>query len=112
MSLGYGVVQLDVTIVNTPSTAIGAGLQADVAALQWVVNAYPIGLAAFNRGGLVRHADCAGCDVHAGNEDRTGARGGPARRVRGDCPDRAATRAPKRTLNREHHQRGGEQGHR
>jgi MFS transporter, DHA2 family, methylenomycin A resistance protein len=47
MSLGYGVVQLDVTIVNTALTTIGSGLQADVAALQWVVNAYTIGLAAF-----------------------------------------------------------------
>jgi DHA2 family methylenomycin A resistance protein-like MFS transporter len=47
MSLGYGVVQLDVTIVNTALTAIGSGLHADVAALQWVVNAYTIGLAAF-----------------------------------------------------------------
>ncbi len=47
MSLGYGVVQLDVTIVNTALTTIGSGLHADVAALQWVVNAYTIGLAAF-----------------------------------------------------------------
>jgi DHA2 family methylenomycin A resistance protein-like MFS transporter len=47
MSLGYGVVQLDVTIVNTALTAIGSGIGADVAALQWVVNAYTIGLAAF-----------------------------------------------------------------
>jgi DHA2 family methylenomycin A resistance protein-like MFS transporter len=47
MSLGYGVVQLDVTIVNTALTTIGSGLGADVAALQWVVNAYTIGLAAF-----------------------------------------------------------------
>lgn len=47
MSLGYGVVQLDVTIVNTALTTIGSGIGADVAALQWVVNAYTIGLAAF-----------------------------------------------------------------
>jgi MFS transporter, DHA2 family, methylenomycin A resistance protein len=47
MSLGFGVVQLDVTIVNTALTTIGSGLQADTAALQWVVNAYTIGLAAF-----------------------------------------------------------------
>jgi DHA2 family methylenomycin A resistance protein-like MFS transporter len=47
MSLGYGVVQLDVTIVNTALTTIGSGLKADVASLQWVVNAYTIGLAAF-----------------------------------------------------------------
>jgi MFS transporter, DHA2 family, methylenomycin A resistance protein len=47
MSLGFGVVQLDVTIVNTALTTIGSGLHADIAALQWVVNAYTIGLAAF-----------------------------------------------------------------
>src|SRR4029077_2824235 len=46
MSLGYGVVQLDVTIVNTALGAIGSGVGAGVAALQWVVNAYTIGLAA------------------------------------------------------------------
>jgi MFS transporter, DHA2 family, methylenomycin A resistance protein len=47
MSLGFGVVQLDVTIVNTALTTIGSGLQADIASLQWLVNAYTIGLAAF-----------------------------------------------------------------
>ncbi|HEY2780027.1 MAG TPA: MFS transporter [Steroidobacteraceae bacterium] len=47
MSMGYGVVQLDVTIVNTALTTIGSGIGADVAALQWVVSAYTIGLAAF-----------------------------------------------------------------
>jgi DHA2 family methylenomycin A resistance protein-like MFS transporter len=30
MSLGYGVVQLDVTIVNTAMPAIGASLQANI----------------------------------------------------------------------------------
>jgi DHA2 family methylenomycin A resistance protein-like MFS transporter len=47
MSLGYGVVQLDVTIVNTALNAIGQGLGGGVSALQWVVNAYTIGFAAF-----------------------------------------------------------------
>jgi MFS transporter, DHA2 family, methylenomycin A resistance protein len=47
MSLGFGVVQLDVTIVNTALTTIGSGLQADIESLQWLVNAYTIGLAAF-----------------------------------------------------------------
>jgi MFS transporter, DHA2 family, methylenomycin A resistance protein len=47
MSLGFGVVQLDVTIVNTALTTIASGLQADIASLQWLVNAYTIGLAAF-----------------------------------------------------------------
>jgi DHA2 family methylenomycin A resistance protein-like MFS transporter len=47
MSLGYGVVQLDVTIVNTALTSIGATLGGGVAELQWVVSAYTIAFAAF-----------------------------------------------------------------
>lgn len=47
MSLGYGVVQLDVTIVNTALHAIGKSLGGGVAELQWVVNAYTIAFAAF-----------------------------------------------------------------
>ncbi|MGX1352501.1 DHA2 family methylenomycin A resistance protein-like MFS transporter [Bradyrhizobium elkanii] len=47
MSLGYGVVQLDVTIVNTAVNAIGASLGGNVAELQWVVSAYTIAFAAF-----------------------------------------------------------------
>src|SRR5947199_5862782 len=47
MSLGYGVVQLDVTIVNTALHAIGSSLGGGVAELQWVVNAYTIAFAAF-----------------------------------------------------------------
>ena len=39
MSLGYGVVQLDVTIVNTALSSIGASLGGGVAELQWVVSA-------------------------------------------------------------------------
>jgi len=35
MSLGYGVVQLDVTIVNTALNSIGASLGGGVAELQW-----------------------------------------------------------------------------
>jgi MFS transporter, DHA2 family, methylenomycin A resistance protein len=46
MSLGYGVVQLDVTIVNTALTSIGGSLGGDVTALQWVVSAYTISFAA------------------------------------------------------------------
>src|SRR5262249_18032041 len=45
MSLGYGVVQLDVTIVNTALNAIGGGVRRRVSALQWVVNSYTIGFA-------------------------------------------------------------------
>ena len=47
MSLGYGVVQLDVTIVNTALSAIGDSLGGGVAELQWVVSAYTIAFAAF-----------------------------------------------------------------
>src|SRR5882724_3187861 len=47
MSLGYGVVQLDVTIVNTAVNAIGTSLGGGVSKLQWVVSAYTIAFAAF-----------------------------------------------------------------
>jgi len=47
MSLGYGVVQLDVTIVNTALNAIGTSLGGGVAGLQWVVSAYTVAFAAF-----------------------------------------------------------------
>src|SRR5215467_10257040 len=46
MSLGYGVVQLDVTIVNTALSSIGGSLGGGVAELQWVVSAYTIAFAA------------------------------------------------------------------
>jgi MFS transporter, DHA2 family, methylenomycin A resistance protein len=36
MSLGYGVVQLDVTIVNTALNSIGTSLGGGVSELQWV----------------------------------------------------------------------------
>src|SRR5260370_28914936 len=47
MSLGYGVVQLDVTIVNTALHSIGTSLGGGVSELQWVVTAYTIVFAAF-----------------------------------------------------------------
>jgi DHA2 family methylenomycin A resistance protein-like MFS transporter len=47
MSLGYGVVQLDVTIVNVAVNAIGASFRGNMAALQWVVSSYTITFAAF-----------------------------------------------------------------
>jgi DHA2 family methylenomycin A resistance protein-like MFS transporter len=46
MSLGFGVVQLDVTIVNTALASIGASLGGGVSELQWVVSAYTIAFAA------------------------------------------------------------------
>src|SRR5882672_7091395 len=47
MSLGYGVVQLDVTIVDTALDSIGASLGGGVSELQWVVSSYTIAFAAF-----------------------------------------------------------------
>lgn len=47
MSLGFGVVQLDVTIVNTALTTIGSALGGGVSELQWVVSTYTIAFAAF-----------------------------------------------------------------
>lgn len=41
-SLGFAVVQLDVTIVNVALPAIAGGLAADTAGLQWVVDAYAL----------------------------------------------------------------------
>jgi MFS transporter, DHA2 family, methylenomycin A resistance protein len=46
MSLGYGVVQLDVTIVNTALHSMGSALHGNVAALQWIVSSYTIAFAA------------------------------------------------------------------
>jgi DHA2 family methylenomycin A resistance protein-like MFS transporter len=47
MSLGYGVVQLDVTIVNTAINSIGTSLGGGISELQWVVSSYTIAFAAF-----------------------------------------------------------------
>ena len=47
MSLGYGVVQLDITIVNTALDSIGSSLGGGVSELQWVVTSYTIAFAAF-----------------------------------------------------------------
>ena len=47
MSLGYVVVQLDVTIVNVAINTIGASYGGSLADLQWIVNAYTITFAAF-----------------------------------------------------------------
>ena len=46
MSLGYGVVQLDVTIVNTALNSMGTALGGGVSELQWVVTTYTIAFAA------------------------------------------------------------------
>jgi MFS transporter, DHA2 family, methylenomycin A resistance protein len=42
MSLGFGVVQLDVSVVNVAIRPIGEALGGGIAALQWVVSAYTI----------------------------------------------------------------------
>jgi MFS transporter, DHA2 family, methylenomycin A resistance protein len=47
MSLGYVVVQLDVTIVNVAINSIGMTYGGSLADLQWIVNAYTITFAAF-----------------------------------------------------------------
>src|SRR5260370_24406592 len=47
MSLGCGVVQVDVTIVNSALNSMGGSLGGGVAELQWVVSAYTIAFAAF-----------------------------------------------------------------
>src|SRR5260370_38590977 len=46
MSLGYGVVQLDVTIVNTALNSIGSPPGGRVAQPQWVANPYTFAYAA------------------------------------------------------------------
>ncbi len=45
-SLGFGVVQLDVSVVNVAIRPIGAALGGGVGSLQWVVNAYTLAFAA------------------------------------------------------------------
>jgi MFS transporter, DHA2 family, methylenomycin A resistance protein len=45
-SLGFAVVQLDVSVVNVAIKPIGAALGGGVSALQWVVNAYTVAFAA------------------------------------------------------------------
>jgi DHA2 family methylenomycin A resistance protein-like MFS transporter len=47
MSLGYVVVQLDVTVVNVAINSIGTTYGGSLADLQWIVNAYTITFAAF-----------------------------------------------------------------
>ena len=45
MSLGWGVVQLDVTVVNTALESIGTTLGGGVSQLQWVVSIYTLAFA-------------------------------------------------------------------
>src|SRR3954462_6836900 len=45
MCVGYFLVLLDVTIVNVALPKIGAGLDAGVSELQWVVDGYALALA-------------------------------------------------------------------
>src|SRR5436190_4916449 len=46
-SLGFAVVQLDVSVVNVAVKSIGAELGGGISALQWVVSAYTVAFAAF-----------------------------------------------------------------
>ncbi|HJP75215.1 MAG TPA: MFS transporter [Pseudonocardiaceae bacterium] len=59
-SLGFGVVQLDVSVVNVAINPIGADLGGGVAALQWVVNAYTLTFA-----GLILTAGALGDRIGA-----------------------------------------------
>lgn len=45
-SLGFAVIQLDVSVVNVAIKAIGSDLGGDVSDLQWVVSAYTVAFAA------------------------------------------------------------------
>ena len=47
MSLGFAVVQLDVTVVNVALQTIGSSFGGGIAGLQWVVNAYNVVFASF-----------------------------------------------------------------
>jgi DHA2 family methylenomycin A resistance protein-like MFS transporter len=47
LSLGFGVVQLDVTAVNVAVNRIAASIGGDIQSMQWVVSAYTVTLAAF-----------------------------------------------------------------
>ena len=53
-SLGFVVVQLDVTVVNVALPKIGTDLHASVSALQWIVDAYALTFAVLllSAGGL------------------------------------------------------------
>jgi DHA2 family methylenomycin A resistance protein-like MFS transporter len=46
-SLGFAVVQLDVSVVNVAVKSIGSALGGGVSALQWVVSGYTVAFAAF-----------------------------------------------------------------
>src|SRR3954447_21792824 len=45
-SLGFGVVQLDVSVVNVAVQSIGDELGGSISGLQWVVGAYTVAFAA------------------------------------------------------------------
>src|SRR5437764_1309608 len=49
LSLGFGIVQLDVTVVNVAIKQIGSGLHSGVSAMQWVISAYTLAFAALIR---------------------------------------------------------------
>src|SRR5581483_4727168 len=55
LSLGFGVVQLDVTVVNVAVNRIGSSIGGGISAMQWVVSAYTLALAA-----LILSAGAAG----------------------------------------------------
>jgi MFS transporter, DHA2 family, methylenomycin A resistance protein len=83
MSLGFGVVQLDVTIVNTALTSIGSSLGGGVSELQWVVSAYTIAFAA-----LILTAGALGDRLGAKKVFIAGLRSSSSRRWRARWPPR------------------------
>src|SRR5580693_8677654 len=52
-SLGFAVVQLDVSVVNVAIKPIGESLGGGVSSLQWVVSAYTVAFAAPSMGALI-----------------------------------------------------------
>ena len=50
VTLGFAVIQLDVSVVNVAVKAIGSGLGGGVTGVQWVVDAYTVALAALGMG--------------------------------------------------------------
>ena len=99
-SLGFGVVQLDVSVVNVAIKPIGAALGGGVGSLQWVVNAYTLAFAAlilaagalgdrvgakrvFVSGFVVFTVASAACGLAPSLGFLIGARGGAGHRRRG-----------------------------
>jgi DHA2 family methylenomycin A resistance protein-like MFS transporter len=100
MSLGFTVVQLDVTIVNVALPAMGPTYGGGMSSLQWVVSAYTIAFAS-----LILGAGALGDRIGA----KKGIRRGPCHfhhRINGLCLGPNTGRAY-RSTNGSRHRRGG-----